>query len=663
MRTEKTRKWIGSALISFLVALTLTILLDLAVALFDIGAAWQIRALTMGQFAAAFGICFLVSFAVSLLAGKTWNVVAGGISAALWVILAAGILCWQDVGKDTVYQPVDNGKEALYGNQRVMLLVPHQDDDINVLGGVLEEYVKYGSEVYVVFSTNGDLQGIGEIRLQEAVDVLGYAGIPEENVIFLGYGDRWDPDGPHIYNAEPGVQIQSFIGRTETYGLADHPAYHDGNAYTSDNFLSDLESLILEYRPDVLYCIDYDHHIDHRSLMLGFEKAMGRILQSQTVYRPQVFKGYAYGTAWEGPADFHAENLLATQDIFTESYGQKPAVYRWEDRVRLPIHGENLSRSVTHANAYKTLAKYTSQYAGIKAIRIFNSDKVFWQRRTDSLCYDAVIRTSSGSAALLNDFMLLDSVDLTDENRMPYDGVWIPAAEDTGKKAHVAFSGVEAVESIVLYDHPDPEINVLNAVILFDDGTSLETGALDPNGAATMVSVQKPAVSSFTVILTECQGNAGLTEVEAYRNQPVSDLSFVKLTDGTGNFVYDYWINASGRQEFLLYTSGKAPEATAENYLVRCSGEGCSAVWKNDRIVVECPSGKRCTVEVSATNGKFGDTVVVRNPAAAERAWKMSWLDLETWIIGLSEEHLLQEKLVVCRLYIKLPQKLNAIFS
>lgn len=663
MKQGKTKKWIGSFLISLLIALTLTILLDLAVALFDIGAAWQIRALTMGQFAGAFCICFLVSFLLSVIAGKTWNVVMGGLSAAMWMVVLAGVLCWKDVGTDTVYKAVDSGKAELYGGHRVMLLVPHQDDDINVLGGVLEEYVKYGSEVYVVFSTNGDLQGIGEVRLQEAIHVLGYAGIPEENVIFLGYGDRWDPSGPHLYNAEPGVPMTSFIGKTETYGLPSHPAYHDGTVYTSDHFLSDLESLILEYRPDVLYCVDYDHHIDHRSLMLGFETVMGRILKAQTEYRPQVFKGYAYGTAWEGEPDFHAENLPATRDIFTDAYNQLPAVYRWEDRVRLPVHAENLSRSVTHSNAYTTLAKYVSQYAGIKAIRIFNSDKVFWQRSTQSLCYDAWIQTSSGSSALLNDFMLLDTADLTDEDRMPYDGVWIPEPEDTGKKAQVTFSQPKDVETVVLYDHPDPDANVLNAVILFDDGTSVHTGALDPNGAATVIAVQKTAVASFTVILQETQGNAGLTEVEAYGSEMDTDLPFVKLMDGTQNFVYDYWIDSSGRQEFALYVSGKVLEATEKNYRVLCSGDDCAAYWQNDRIVVECPPGKNCIMEVAAADGSVRDAVFIQNPKDVDRAWKQFWTTLETWIIGLSEEHLLQEKLVICRLYIKLPQKLGVLFS
>ena len=36
-----------------------------------------------------------------------------------------------------------------------MVIVPHEDDDLNLVSGVIEKYVENGSEIYTVFATNG----------------------------------------------------------------------------------------------------------------------------------------------------------------------------------------------------------------------------------------------------------------------------------------------------------------------------------------------------------------------------------------------------------------------------------------------------------------------------------------------------------------------------
>ncbi len=619
-------------------------------------------ALSMVRFAAVFFGCLVLCLLISAIGGKTCRIVMGGLSAAVWMLLAAGFLCWNDVSQGADYMATDNGKAELYAGQKVMLLVPHQDDDINVLGGVIEEYTKYGSEVYIVFSTNGDYYGEQEIRLQEAVDAAAVMGVREDHVIFLGYGDQWDPEGPHIYNAESGVVVRSVYGSTETYGTERHGVYRDGNAYTIDNFLGDIESVILEYRPDVLYCVDYDYNIDHKALMLSFEKVMGRILNAQQEYRPQVFKGYAYNTAWESEADYYGENLLSTQDIFAEPYLQQPEVYRWEDRIRLPVHAEILSRSVVRSGAYETLSHYASQGAGLYTARVYNSDKVFWQRRSDSLCYGADIQTSTGNTGLLNDFMLLDNHCLTDKAYMPYDGVWIPDAEDTDRQISVTFRQPETVNMVSLYDHPDPNKNVKNAVITFDDGSYVQTGPLHPGGAETRFPVDSKTVTSFTVTLLETEGEAGLTEVAAY-GADVSAMPFIKMMDKSENFLYDYWISPDGYQEFLLYTSGEVPVASVENYDLSCSNDSCSVFWQEDRIAVECPVGECCEVSVSSKDGKVSDTVFIQNPGRGERGWTQFWLRAEETVMRLCEKQRLHERLVICRLYTKIPQKLEALFS
>ena len=143
MKKENKKPWIGTLLLHLLVAFTATMLIDFLLVT-------QFLALSMVKFAVVFAGCCLLSFLGALFGGKTWKVISVSLSVAVWMLVAAGLLCWKDVSRDAGYIAVDNGKAELYAGQKVMLLVPHQDDDINVLGGVIEEYTKYGSDTLYI---------------------------------------------------------------------------------------------------------------------------------------------------------------------------------------------------------------------------------------------------------------------------------------------------------------------------------------------------------------------------------------------------------------------------------------------------------------------------------------------------------------------------------
>lgn len=534
------------------------------------------------------------------------------------LVVGAGYLGWRNFSANGVYDQVDDGKAALYGGRSVMVIVPHEDDDLNIAGGVIEELVGYGSQVTMVFVTNGDAYGLTTRRLEEAITCCGAMGIPEDRVIFLGYGDQWDTDGPHIYNAPAGQVMTSAGGARKTYGLEDHPVYREGRNYTSDNLMTDLKDLILEYRPDTILCSDYDAHIDHKAVSLFFEKVMGQILRQEPDYCPLVYKAFAYNTAWLAEADFVGENLKSTQDIFAPPYNQSPEVYRWQDRLRLPVAAGTLSRSLMTTANFRGMSIYASQNEKIRAAQMTNGDKVFWRRRTDSLCYDAQIGVTSGNGALLTDFMLLECDDLVG-GAQPYDGVWSPESQDAQPQITVTFPESRHLSQIVLYDHPDIGINILDARICLEDGTQLRTGPLDPGGAATVISLEA-ATSSFsiTVLCWEGEG-AGLTEIEAYATDRQGDDRFVKLTDQSGDFVYDYWIDAGGNQKFLLYTYGIDEGLSVENYTLRLDNSRCSAKIEDGALMVHCPRGQSCTLRVESADGTLSDTVVLRNPGPVSR--------------------------------------------
>ncbi|MGM9929623.1 MAG: PIG-L family deacetylase [Bacillus sp. (in: firmicutes)] len=527
------------------------------------------------------------------------------------------------------YKDVEIGKEEFFGNQTVMLLVPHEDDEVNLLGGVIEEYIKHGSKVLIVFSTNGDgrerenPKQSGAIRIREAIDVLSHLGVQEENVFFLGYGDGWDLDKGHIYNCNDTEVVRSYAGRTETYGVETHSAYREGKAYTRNHYLSDIKDIILEHKPDVLYCIDYDSHSDHRALSVMFEKVMGEILCS-TNYRPEVYKGYAYRTAWNAPRDYNDSlNILSTVE---QKSKEDIDFYNWKERVRLPIDVKSISRDLGKSRLYRALELYRSQQAQLSAVSIINGDKVFWKRRTDSLCYDAKITVSSGDAAKLTDFMMLDCSNLYENGDCPWDGVWHPEPNDFERKIKVEFQNPKYIQRILLYDNPSANDNILDVEIELDDGTLLHSGRLNNFGQATSIVVDK-IIRFFEIQVKQFEGeHFGLTEIEVY-SDPAPLKALYKLVDDRGNFMYDYILPQDGKQAFSVY-SNFTDKNKVKEYQVSCS-KNCRVDRLADRFCVYCPPGQQGVVTVQDIDGKELDRMIIRNPLFITRKLLAIYLSVD----------------------------------
>ena len=523
------------------------------------------------------------------------------------------------IKKQMQYSDVEAGKEKLFGNRKVMIFVPHEDDDINLAGGVIEEYIKHGSTVYIVFSTNGDgderfdMSQMGYTRINEAIKVLTFLGVPEKNIIFLGYGDGWDQNGPHIYNAPHDIVMRSASGRKVTYGLETHPAFNDGIEYTYSNFYNDIKNVILKIKPDTIFCIDYDTHNDHRALSMMFERVMGQLLKT-TDYRPTVYKGYGYRTAWNAPNDFFkSENIMSTVENQNET---DVDLYEWDSRIRLSVDIKSVSRDLYSSKIYKAIKYYDSQKIALCSDRIINGDKVFWERRTDSLLYNANISVSSGDKDKLTDYMLLDCNDLIRNGNYPYDGVWHPEDNDPNKSIRIDFNEATYIDHIVLYDSPSPDDNVLNAIVEFEDGTSLSTGKLESYG--TRVCVNR-SIKSIVIRIDKFEGNKyGLTEIEAFAKDSKERMMF-KIIDNDANFVYDYIVNLKGKHSFGIYNNINQ-SVNAEDYKIKCNNKRCQVKTCGKQIIVNCPAGQKCLLSLVSKDGKVLDTVLIRNPRRVERS-------------------------------------------
>ena len=527
------------------------------------------------------------------------------------------------IKKNMMYHETDSKKEELFSGKKVLLLVPHQDDDLNVFCGVLDEYLHYGSELTVAFMTNGDYNRQAEVRIREALELYNYLGVPEDHVIFLGYGDRLCTEEYHIYNAPPDEEILSRAGKLETYAIESHPPFRTGHTYTEKNLYKDMKELILSTRPDVIFCVDYDLHVDHRACSMMFEKVMGDILRSKSDYSPEVYKGFAYSTSWGAEHDFFTLNIKATHDIYHNSMIiQTPPLYRWQERTRFPVRADTLARSLQASAQYGELLFYRSQGEEQHGAAIINGDRVFWKRATDSICRKASLTASSGDPLCLNNFMLLDSCAVLDQNHDPFDGVWSPEENDREKAVTVRLNEPDIIREVVLYDNPDAYSNILNAEIQFSNGAVVETGPLDVFGAPSRFPIYiDDSVSSFCVRLISTEGDhPGLTEIEAFCERQESKPSFIKIMDIEGDFAYDYIIDNGGSQLFQLYSDGCIPELNSEDYEVLYDDvPGCMAEIQDGFLSVDCARGQSCTVSIRLKESGLTDVFFVQNPTNRKR--------------------------------------------
>ena len=472
------------------------------------------------------------------------------LMALVLAVLAVVCVYETELNKLDSNDGVDNSfYDSQFKNKKVMVIVPHEDDDLLISGQVLPSMYKNGADVRVVFATNGDKRVSAYTRQSEACNALEKLGIPREKVIFLGY-----PDGTQLYVDKKAFSFSS--GWDHTYAGKGFKDYHFDRfgthaKYTAENMVDDIESVVLEYRPDYILAIDFDTHTDHRGVSISFEKAMERILKKESGYTPKVLKCFGYSLAWKSKPDFYALNIKSTvmQDREKNndpSYETDVPQYRWNNRVRLPIDKKSLSHSILRCSEYKALSEHLSQYAYCYSERIINGDSVYWNRRTDSLTYNADISVSSGDASLLNDFRLIGVGNRTAGPNVKLENcVSRFDKNDAQKTVTVKFDSPKTVSCVSLYDNFGLNSNILGGVITFSDGSKVEVPALNADGSETRVVFEpKHNITSFTFKVTEYEGVAGLDEIEAFENADYDmGFSLIKLKNAdTDDYIYNYLI-------------------------------------------------------------------------------------------------------------------------
>lgn len=268
----------------------------------------------------------------------------------------------------------------LHDSKNALVLVPHEDDEINLMGGLLPLLVQKGIVVNVCFTTNGDYEVPGSVRIKEAINALKCLGIEKENIYFLGYPDGSQKIDHSLYKTE--IPVVSKHG-SFTYGSdlkddyrMEKSGYH--SEYVYKNFKEDLKDLIKDIFPDIVFCIDMDEHHDHKMTSLAFEECMEEILQESKNYTPAIYKGFAYAITYEGAKDFFKGlNLLPAFNNRKDNKLANPC-FKWQDRVRFPIAEECAQRTFKNP-LISAILQHKSQSFGKRIANVINSDVVFWE--------------------------------------------------------------------------------------------------------------------------------------------------------------------------------------------------------------------------------------------------------------------------------------------
>ncbi len=443
-----------------------------------------------------------------------------------------------------------------YFGTRVLVLAPHPDDEINVAGNMILNLAAAKAEIFVAYSTNGDFEQKADVRAREIVESLKILGVPREKIIFLGYGD-----GQKLSN----VPTTSPAGFSETYAAENFVDYAKKtfgrhSAYTKANFKRDLKNLLLELRANVIFCVDFDSHADHRTLSTLFEEVLGEILHERSDYRPEIYKKFAYATAFTAEADFYAQNLLATRKPKvgeTDTYDFDlidRANYVWADRIRFPVP-ENCRRTILKENPLaEAIFAHKSQRNQWNALRILNSDEVFFERRTDNELFSAKITATSGDASKICDFKLIDTSDVEISPAKLENNVWQPI-NDAKPTIFIDFDEPTQVQQVKIYGNPlDDEsaelflrLELANSFANVDkhkislDNVKKFRLTLPKHGQPLILNTEKLFVTRAELEIVSAGKNFGISEAEFFSNaDPIRKIApFVKLTVDD-NFFYQY---------------------------------------------------------------------------------------------------------------------------
>jgi LmbE family N-acetylglucosaminyl deacetylase len=284
-------------------------------------------------------------------------------------------------------------------SKTIMILAPHPDDEALMCAGLIYNAIQNGDEVFVLLATSGDYDGIGigHIRINESLNAMKMLGVPQDNIMFLNYGDNGGMEEyhPQTYNGSMLYQLyhannenQIFIsqaGASETYsGVV--PSFHKrcyGKecSYTRKNFSADLQKAIIDVMPNEIYTTSrYDVHADHAYLWKFTADAIHNIHTKIPDFAPKLYEAIVHTSCGDKNWPVrNNENQSIAKFSCPEDLEEKTPL-RWNERISITV--PECMQRIPLSNNLKTqvISQYKSQYAANSEylLSYVKKDEVFW---------------------------------------------------------------------------------------------------------------------------------------------------------------------------------------------------------------------------------------------------------------------------------------------
>ena len=258
--------------------------------------------------------------------------------------------------------------EPFKQGERILILAPHPDDEAIACAGIIQQAVKAGAKVKIVYLTNGDhnelafivyekritvRQGefvyMGQVRQKESIKAMKFLGLSENDLVFLGYPDygTFTIFSQYWQTKKP---FRDLLTRISSVPYKDNPSYQA--PYQGESILSDLVKQILDYKPNKIFVSHpADVNADHKSLYLFLQVALSD-LEGQ-IPQPQIYPYLVHCVGWPKPRHYHPELELYPPDKFRISQ---------IDWVRLNLSFEELDKKYQSILFYKSQTQSSAFY-------------------------------------------------------------------------------------------------------------------------------------------------------------------------------------------------------------------------------------------------------------------------------------------------------------
>jgi LmbE family N-acetylglucosaminyl deacetylase len=247
-------------------------------------------------------------------------------------------------------------------SDRVLVVAPHPDDETLCCAGFLQQAVRAGATVGVVWITAGDsfeidaivteltlhpkgagLEQLGLRRMSEAHAAADLLGVPRSHQYLLGYPDR---DVRALLQEPRTGPLRSRYTGASTVPYAE--ALRPGSDYTGANLRRDLQDILTRFAPSVvLVAAPQDRHPDHAA-----SGALALALAGAGTTRPRVYYWIVHGGhKWPSPRGLHPRLGL-----------QPPARASALPWRQLPLDEAQLEGKLAALRAHRTQLEVMSRF-------------------------------------------------------------------------------------------------------------------------------------------------------------------------------------------------------------------------------------------------------------------------------------------------------------